>query len=42
MAYVRTKSLRMTVAAWWTVSRKSVTVGSSDLTTASAMRGKLV
>jgi hypothetical protein len=37
--YVRTSSLRMTVAAWWTVSRSDPTVGSSDFTTASATRG---
>lgn len=40
--YVLTSSLRITVAAWCTVSRRSVTVGSRDLTTASATRGKLV
>ena len=32
----------MTVAACWTVSRRAVTVGSRDLTTASANLGRLV
>lgn len=40
--HVLTSSSRITVAAWWTVCRKSVTVGSSDLTIASAIRGRLV
>ena len=40
--YVLTSSLRITVAACWTVSRRAVTVGSRDLTTASANLGRLV
>lgn len=40
--YVRTNSLRITVAACCTVTRKAVTVGSRHLTTASANLGKLV